>query len=140
MGYFMHELWTDRYWFVRPQCEFIYDGRNECLVDYVGRFEVLSEAMDYVGKQVGLDDVSLPKVNKSTSEFHPFDHSLGSLFRYKLVKLVKRRGTLLDDHRSYYDDESILRVAELYRRDIDLFGYEFDPRSPMQSGETSLLR
>jgi hypothetical protein len=137
-GYFTHRLWKDQYWFVQPQSEYIYTLDNECLVDYVGRFEVLSEAMDYVGKQVGLGDVSVPKINKSAKKSRLFDDGLDGLFQRKLVEIIKGKIKMRDDYRSYYDDESMLRVAELYKRDIDLFGYEFDPRGRIQTGEASL--
>jgi hypothetical protein len=126
MGDFLRQLWKNKYWFVRPQFEFIYDASDGCLVDYVGRFEFLAMAMDHVGRQVGLQDASLPHVNRSSGEIQPrssaadrhVDTAAGHLNQEKAIK---------EDYRAYYDDESISRVATLYERDIEMFGYEFDP-------------
>jgi hypothetical protein len=127
--YLLRQLWADKYWFVRPQCEFIYNRQDECLVDYVGRFEHLSAAMDHVGKAVGLRNFAISRSNKSTIKVQPSRSHIGDLYRYIAFGSIGRRKIVPDDYRSYYDRESILRVAELYRRDIDLFGYEFDPRA-----------
>jgi hypothetical protein len=40
------------------------------------------------------------------------------------------------DYRSYYDDALLNIVGDFYARDIDLFGYEFDPD---QSGQPPLV-
>jgi len=138
-GYFMHQLWANKYWFVRPQCEFIYDQRNECLVDYVGRFELLSAAMDHVGERVGLQNVSLTRTNKSRRRFQRPSGGLGALYRYVMVRYIRRK-TMLDDYRSYYDEESIMRVADLYKRDVQMFGYEFDPCHRDETVEASDAR
>jgi hypothetical protein len=47
---------------------------------------------------------------------------------------------MLDDYRSYYDEESIMRVADLYKRDVQMFGYEFDPCHPDETVEASNVR
>lgn len=139
MKYLTQQLWKDQYWFVRPQCEFIYDQRGECLVDYVGRFELLSEAMSYVGRQVGLQSVSVPQVNKSSRKFHRPHSGLGDLGRYLVIRYIKR-AKMPRDYRNYYDAESISQVAELYKRDIETLGYEFDPRCHDHTVQSALVR
>jgi hypothetical protein len=40
--------------------------------------------------------------------------------------LEKVNGSRHNDYRAYYDDALIEAVGALYRRDLDLFGYQFD--------------
>jgi hypothetical protein len=127
MGDLFRQLWNDKYWFVRPQYEFIYDESDRCLVEYVGRFELLSVAMDHVGKRVGLQNVSLPHVNRSSDKLRSHDSGEAIRCEDTATRYLKQRKTMLVDYRTYYENDSISRVAELYKRDIETFGYEFDP-------------
>jgi Sulfotransferase family len=67
-------------------------------VDFVGRFESLSEDLASILETVGVEtDLALPKTNVSES----------------------------GDYRRYYSPELRDQVAEWYRPEIELFGYEF---------------
>jgi hypothetical protein len=125
--YFVPQLWNDKYWFVRPQCEFIYGQGGECLVDYVGRFEHLAAAIDHVGKQVGLQNASAPRSNKSPLALKPHGRSMGALCSYAIARYLKRQKTMPNDYRAYYDEQSVAQVADVYKHDIEMFGYAFDP-------------
>jgi len=127
--YFLRRLWTGKYWFVRPQYEFIYDENGECMVDYIGRFECLQNCMNNVGNRIGLEVPRMPRVNKSYKTLPKPTVRLGELYRYTIRRYMNRTKPMLSDYRAYYDDESISRVAHLYKRDIELFGYEFGARS-----------
>jgi hypothetical protein len=140
MEHFSRQLWNYKYWFVRPQCEFIYGENDACLVNYVGRFEFLSMAMDYIGRQVGLQNVSLPHINRSSRKFQPDNSSVGDLCGYATAGYPKQEKKIRDDYRTYYDQDSILRVAELYKRDIEIFGYEFDPPPKGHAVETQVVK
>ncbi len=72
------------------------DGRLG--VDYVGRFESLDASLAHIASVIKMDFSSLPHIN-----------------------LVKRA-----DYRHYYDDALRERVADLWRADIQAFGYQFD--------------
>lgn len=132
-GYFVRRLWTNKYWFVRPQYEFLYNEKGECMVDYIGRFEHLQKNMQYVGKRVGLKINQLPLTNKSRKELPSPSVQIGELYRYVMRQYINRRRAMLNDYRAYYDKESISRVAQMYKRDIELFGYEFDPPGPVSA-------
>jgi hypothetical protein len=138
--YFMHQLWTNKYWFVRPQCEFIYNDDGECLVDYVGRFELLSAAMDHVGRSVGLGNVSIVRTNKSSIKFQPQGGGIRDLYRHAVFKVVKKRSAKRHDYRAYYDEESVLQVAKIYKRDIEAFDYRFDPSHEDHPDTRAMMR
>lgn len=88
-------------WIVRPQSDFIIDENGNPLVDFIGRFENLQNDFSHVCGQIGIPVTELSHTNKS------------------MTKIPK-------PWQDFYDDETKDFVADLYQRDIDLFGYEFD--------------
>ena len=81
----------------RSQHGFILDRSGRCIVDFVGRFESLSDDFDAVCRRIGID-ASIPGRNEGHST----------------------------DYRDSYDDASLELVAELFSRDIELFRYGMD--------------
>jgi chondroitin 4-sulfotransferase 11 len=79
-----------------PQVQFIHDERGTCLVDFLGRFERLAQDFALIKERLGID-ADLACHNRSSHE----------------------------DYRSYYDNHSRRLVEEMYREDIEAFGYEF---------------
>lgn len=82
----------------QPQSEFLCDADGQIMVDFVGRHETLQADYDTICSRIGMPSAPLGRANES--EHGPW--------------------------RSYYDDSLKARVADLYRRDIDCFGYAFD--------------
>jgi len=82
----------------QPQHALLVDDDGELLADDVGRVEQMQESYDRLCARIGIPSRALDKVN-STSP----------------------RG----DYRRYYDDKLIEGVADLYRRDLELFDYGF---------------
>ncbi|NIU87939.1 MAG: sulfotransferase family 2 domain-containing protein, partial [Nitrosopumilaceae archaeon] len=62
----------------------------------VGRFENLNEDFDHVSRQIGIE-TKLPHVNKSSHSYY----------------------------KSYYNTKTRDMIAEGFREDIELFGYDF---------------
>ncbi len=83
---------------VMPQADFVYDSDGQKMVDMLGRFETLEADAEAIFTRIGLPGARLPHVTKSEREAN---------------------------HRTYYDAATRARVAELYARDIELFGYSF---------------
>jgi len=81
----------------QPQHTFVTDGDGELLVDMVGRVEDMQNSFDRVCARIGIPGAVLDKVNST------------------------EHGTFRD----YYDAELVEGVSEVYRRDLDLFGYAF---------------
>jgi len=71
----------------------------EFLVDFIGRFEALQSVIDHVCDQVECDRIKMIHSNKTPH-------------RNK-------------NYHSYYNDESMNVVNDIYSRDINYFGYEF---------------
>lgn len=78
------------------QHEMVVDQTGTVLVDFVGRFETLSEDIAHVGQHLNIDIV-LPYLNQSQHR----------------------------DYRSYYNEHTRALVAEHFREDIERFAYRF---------------
>ncbi|MFP4011510.1 MAG: sulfotransferase family protein [Spirochaetaceae bacterium] len=81
----------------RSQHVFLTDRRGRLLPEHIFRFETLAEDFATVMQRIGLPGLELPHANRT-----------------------QRR-----DYRDYYTDELRDLVAERYRRDIEVFGFEF---------------
>jgi hypothetical protein len=103
-------MWRNRYWWVRPQAEYVYDEKDTALVDVVGRFECLDEMFATVRRRAGLRVEHLPRVNASG------EPGGGAAAGAPPPKHFADR----------YDDRTAAMVASLYERDIALFGYELN--------------
>jgi hypothetical protein len=81
----------------RPQHELICDDTGMPQIDYVGRYESFQASFDAVCTRVGLPTMQLERINASTH----------------------------GQYRSYFDEDLVTRVGEIYERDIAAFGYAF---------------
>lgn len=126
-GAFKKKLWRSRYWFVGPQYEFLYDENGTPLVDFVGRFENLQKDFDHACRQLGIPETVLPHANNSDNKKIKFGLKPRQLAKYwsQRLRLRNKRGSKRKDYVEYYDDESRAMVADWYKKDIELFGYQF---------------
>ena len=81
----------------QPQYTLLVDDAGNLEMDMIGRVETMQESYDAVCARIGIPSRALDRVNSS------------------------RRG----DYRQYYDQALIDGVAELYKRDLELFDYTF---------------
>lgn len=80
-----------------PQHTFVTAEDGRMLADAIGRVEEMQSSYDAICARIGIPSRPLDQVNSS------------------------RRG----HYRDYYDQQLIDGVADLYRRDLELFGYGF---------------
>ena len=97
MRHFLFRAPPLRHILFQPQHSFVCAATGELLADKVGRVEEMQQSYDEICAKLGIPSTQLEKANAS-----------------------KRA-----DYRQYYDRQLIDGVAKLYRRDLELFGYEF---------------
>ena len=67
-------------------------------VDYIARFENFEEEVKYIFNKIGVP-ISQPLIHINKTEYNPYWE--------------------------YYDDDDIMKVYEWYRKDIEMYNYEF---------------
>ena len=97
MRYILFEARPLQHVLFQPQHTFVTDAQGRLLADRIGRVEDMQASYDAICDRIGIPTASLGQVNSS------------------------RRGS----YRDYYDQALIDGVADFYRRDLELFGYEF---------------
>lgn len=131
--------WSDLYRHVMPQRRYLVDEAGRMLVDFVGRFENLQADFDRVCAMLALEDTELPKANVTRV-------AAASLFSrttwYRIMGALEGRFHVPEwkDYRDYYDSETREYVADLYREDIEAFGYAFDSREQEPSRSPTVVR
>ena len=80
----------------QPQVEWLKNDKGKIDIDFIGKFETITEDFDQIKNVIGLE-AELPHLNAS-----------------------KREG-----YQSYYDAETREIVAQWFREDIEAFGYQF---------------
>jgi len=126
-----NEVWRDNYWFVRPQSDFVCNQSGDIIVDFLGKFENLRADFNQVCQHLGLAPTELPHINMSKKQkLKPINPN--KIFNYAQWlyhnRTMPRSKTIpsFSNYQDYYDDESRELVAQLYQKDIELFGYKFD--------------
>lgn len=82
---------------LKTQIFWLKDFSGSIPMDYIGRFENLSNDFQHICEEMHIPQISLPHKIKGTS----------------------------DNYREYYCKESIDIIAKIYREEIDMFGYSF---------------
>lgn len=68
------------------------------MIDYLGRMETFEEDAGYIFRRLGLPEKEMEKKNVSAGK---------------------------ENYREYYNDQLLELVAQVYRKDIQIFGYQF---------------
>ncbi len=79
----------------RPQSYFVVDDADRLAIDFVGRNESMQDSYNEICRKLGIPTAQLGVVN--SSQHRPY--------------------------MEYYDEETYSLVADLYGKDIDIFGY-----------------
>ncbi len=84
---------------IKSQSFFIEDKKTgKLLVDFLGRFESLEKDYKKICKRIGMKPKELPKKNRSKNR---------------------------EDYKRYYNKKTKKLVEKRYKKDLELFGYEF---------------
>ena len=83
---------------IERQSDYLIDLHGTVIVNFIGRYENLQDDFHQVCRDVNIKPIDLP---------------------------YKRQATDRENYRQYYNDDTAELVAAHFRRDIELFGYEF---------------
>ena len=83
---------------IRPQTYWLKNYRGDINFDYIGRFETLPATFKAIKQHLNLSQISFPHKIRGDSE----------------------------DYKTQYDQESIELIRDVYREEIELFGYSFN--------------
>lgn len=83
---------------IERQSDYLIDLQGTVIVNFIGRYENLQDDFHQVCRDVNIRPIDLP---------------------------YKRKATDRENYRQYYNDDTAERVAVHFKRDIELFGYEF---------------
>ncbi len=78
------------------QFDFVHDENGKLMVDFIARYESLEADFQKICTKLGIQG-KLPVMNTSKH----------------------------DDYRSYYDSDTIRRIADIYQKDLEFFKYAF---------------
>ena len=82
---------------IELQTDFLYDKSGTLLVDYIGRFETLQSDFNEICRRLNIQSTQLPITNRSHHQYY----------------------------KEYYNDRTRDMVANAFKKDIELLGYEF---------------
>ncbi len=131
MTTFRNQIWHSGGWFVGPQYQYVCNDEGEIVADFVGKFESIQSDFDQVCQRIGLEAQPIPHANPSTESER---RGVGPEVLLREIGLTppEVNGSeapaampKLESYHAYYDDTAVQLVADLYRKDIELFGYDF---------------
>ncbi len=124
-------LERERYYFVKPQVEYIYDSEGNQLVDFVGRFENLQEDFEKIRNKITPLLGDLEYINKSKRKQNVYSRwnirHINNILKKKPY-LIRNFSPFYNTSRPYrelYTKEARELVDSFYQKDIELLGYEF---------------
>jgi hypothetical protein len=117
---------SEREWFLATQADFLCDESGRLMVDFVGKVENIQTDFEYVCEKLGIPFTVVPHVNESKQGRAGFGLKPGNLIKFMRRHRRATDKPALVQYQDYYDDETKEFVASFFKRDIDLFGYDFE--------------
>ena len=124
-------LKKDRYYFIRPQYEYVFDKYNKKQVDFIGRFESLEKDFYEVFNNVKFGLEELEHINKSKIEFKKYSiYTIRFVYAKLKDKPYLLKNLRLDAQKNLIKKEDISSnsrqfIEKFYEKDFETFGYDF---------------
>ena len=124
-------LKKNRYYFIKPQVEYIFDKEGNQLVDFIARFENLQSDFEFIKNKLVLAISDLEVVNASMKSYSVYNRwNVRYLFKTLktkpyLLKTLKLQNDIGGSYRSMFTDEARVIVDDFYKADIKTFNYTF---------------
>ena len=122
------KLFNNKFYFVRPQLDYITNDQGHIMVDYVAKLETLNRDFEVVRETLNVDG-PLPHVNSAKSQRSQLGHHPRNITRYLRYRYLAARGRLptYNNYVAYYDDQLVEKIGDIYRCDVEAFNYTFEP-------------
>jgi hypothetical protein len=131
MKYRFPYLWEERYDFLMPQYDFLFDEKGRQKVDFIGKFENLSEDFELVRKKVNFSLEDLEHINKPPKP-HNWYSRWNRRFIYTelkerpyLIKHLNLVNPIHGNYKKFYTTKAKDLVDSYYELDIKNFDYIF---------------
>jgi hypothetical protein len=85
----------------QPQYKYLVDENEDLIVDHIGKYEHINEEWDRISEEIGIKD----KIFYSS--------------------LSKQNASKHGDYKEYYTNELVDIVKDVYKKDFEMFNYEF---------------
>lgn len=85
----------------QPQYKYLVDENEDLIVDHIGKYEHINEEWDRISEEIGIKD----KIFYSS--------------------LSKQNASKHGDYKEYYTNELVDIVKGIYKKDFEMFNYEF---------------
>lgn len=122
---YLEIVFNEEHWFLKPQCDFIYDTNGKLQVDFLAKMENLKNDFPIICNKLKIKEQELPHYNSSPSK-RITRKGLKLLVKYPMLILeVFKTKRKYKSYKDAYSEEAKEIVARLYKDDIDKLAYEF---------------
>ena len=125
------KLKENRYYFIKPQVEYIFDKDGNQLVNFIGRFENFQSDFESIKDKLAHAISDLEVVNASVKSYSVYNRwNLRHLFKTLkakpyLSKTLKLHNDIGGSYQSMFTDDARAIVDDFYKADIEKFDYTF---------------
>jgi hypothetical protein len=125
------KLREHRYYFIKPQVEYIFNKDDKQLVNFIGRFENFQSDFEYIKDKLAHEVSNLEVVNASVKSYSVYNR-WNLKYLYKTLKAkpylthtLKLHNDIGGSYQTMYTAEAKAIVDEFYKADIEKFDYTF---------------
>ena len=119
---YLSKMVESKYYFCKPQINFLTDNEGNLCVDFVGRFENLQQDFNAICSKINFPSTELPHLNKSIN-LSNFENKF-SAFKKGWIDFSFYKPSYTN-YKDYYNSKTESLIADLYQSDIKAFGYRF---------------
>ncbi|MCH4821595.1 sulfotransferase family protein [Gramella lutea] len=126
------KLQQERSYFVMPQYDYIFCGKGNKKLDFVGKFENLKEDFKVIQKNMAFPVGSLEHINKRNLNYNWYSRwNLKFVARQlkknpEYISRINLRQKAKSKYQDYYNSNTKAIVSEFYKKDIEYFNYQFE--------------
>ncbi|MCX2837494.1 sulfotransferase family 2 domain-containing protein [Salinimicrobium sp. MT39] len=128
--YVFPKLHREKHYFVKPQVEYLFGKDNECLIDYIGRFENLQEDFKRISEKLPFPLSELEHINSSVGGFNIYSRwNIRFIFNYIIkepssIFHLNINNKISNLPLGHFTPKTLEFVNEYYKDDFTELGYK----------------